>query len=286
MGINIYELVKKFTSCKNITEGYNEQNENTYQTECNESNEIFSDISKFNDEKICHKSMYYLNEIQGNYPGKEDAGCIYLYYWLYDHCKEECESAEIIDIYNKLINKYEDQNGTVCTEYKKNNISKYEFDKLKDIYDLNEKLIKIGTNSDQEYCSKFKSIYVKRKDECDYNAQSGFCSVLEEYRNKYHEKVATLRSNTFEYQILPPFKRYNIIAYIYVPLFLILIMVFLLFAVYKFTKFGSFLHRKIIRNKNIQRSIDEGINAHCYSLISNKISRKSKCNILYNYDNC
>ncbi|GAW84625.1 variable surface protein, partial [Plasmodium gonderi] len=174
---NIYELVNKFYSRQKIIEGYDEQYKNTYQTECNAFNENFSQNHEFNDENICYKSMYYLNEIQRQYHSKEDSGCIYLYYWIYDNCKGKCAKTKIIDIYIYLINKYKEQNDPVCTEHEENSISKYEFDKLKDIYDIKKE----HTDSENydAYCNKFRLIYMKRKDECDYKAHSDFCNALE-----------------------------------------------------------------------------------------------------------
>ncbi|GAW84637.1 variable surface protein, partial [Plasmodium gonderi] len=179
MGTNIYVLVNKFSSWKKIIDGYKEENKNTYQSECNKSDEIFSHLDKFNDKEICYKSMYYLNDIQGKYPTKNHAGCIYLYYWLYDNCKTECNSTEIKNIFNKFIEKYESTGDPIHTDYKKINITKDEFERLKDIYSLNPNTDEAGTKNDEEYCDKFKSIYEKHQKECDYNTQSHFCNALE-----------------------------------------------------------------------------------------------------------
>ncbi|GAW84726.1 variable surface protein, partial [Plasmodium gonderi] len=215
MGRNIYELVKQFSTCQNIIQRYDNQT-NKYQNECMDLNQEISQCIKLKDEKICHKSMYYLYEIHKIIYTIGHAGCIYLYYWLYDYCNVKCSKTEIIDIYNELIQKYENINSPVCTRNENINITKDEFERLKDIYNLN---IKYGINENyHEYCKEFHNIYVKRKGECDYNTHSDFCNVLEEYLNKYNKYLESENSLKPKYQILPPFKRYNIRAYIDVTL--------------------------------------------------------------------
>ncbi|GAW84599.1 variable surface protein, partial [Plasmodium gonderi] len=147
MGGNIYELVKQFSFCQGIIENHSDQYTYMYPTECNDIKEFSQLVNFDNENNICRKSMYYLNKIQSYDSTIKVSGCLYLYYWLYDQCKGKYASAEILDIYIKFINKYNKENDPICKEYEKNNISKYEFNKLKDIYDLNEKLINSDTNS-------------------------------------------------------------------------------------------------------------------------------------------
>ncbi|GAW84731.1 variable surface protein, partial [Plasmodium gonderi] len=125
MGGNIYEIVKEISEYKNIIGTYSDSNNRTtYNNNCNNVNNEISYFQKCKDEEICHKFMYYLNELEGKYNGK-DAGCIYLYYWLYVKCNGNCVSTEIIESYINLIKKYESEGDTtMCTKYEKNDISK------------------------------------------------------------------------------------------------------------------------------------------------------------------
>ncbi|GAW82011.1 variable surface protein [Plasmodium gonderi] len=286
MWSTIYELAKKFRDFNDYVEKNEWQSSSSTDRHCENINQSYLQCIKNSDDNICPKFMHYVHKIKEQYNLK-DPEYIYIYYWLYNQCNGKCESADIKNYFNELIKIYESEEGTtIYTVYKDIIITEVEFERLRDIYELNIKPSETDNNDHKKYCSEFQKIYMIRKSECDYNTHSEYCNTLEEYRNKYNEYVKSNNSLKSEFPILHPFRRYNILAYIYITFVIILAIALLLFIMYKFRKMSFFLHRKIIRKRNIYMSTDEGRNAFQYSEISNKISREGTYNILYNYDIC
>ncbi|GAW84569.1 variable surface protein, partial [Plasmodium gonderi] len=92
-----YEYVDSFPKWKDIMEKIKIEGTTSYATECS-GEQLNIRYNKFNFNTNCPKACLYLNKIDGDHYRNDNlkrAACIYMYYSIYDHLKEEGSDSQI-----------------------------------------------------------------------------------------------------------------------------------------------------------------------------------------------
>ncbi|SBT55883.1 PIR Superfamily Protein [Plasmodium ovale wallikeri] len=207
---------------------------------------------------ICSKSLYYLYSLKQNRNISLNSreGCIYLSYRLYKDLISVGNHDYTTSKFHSKINVYDDTydecDGLI------EDINQDVFQKYENLISLYVQLGKILIPSKGPDCVVAKNCadsynnYVK---ECYKNTDDAFCNELENVRTKYYETMITVTCPGVP-KTLPSTKPHNIAAIIITPLVILLIITFIIFILYKFTPYASWIDFLIRRKKRMWNNLD------------------------------
>ncbi|GAW84020.1 variable surface protein [Plasmodium gonderi] len=209
---------------------------------CEKIHETIKKITNSCDDKMCHQSMSYLNDIhiKDKHNVTWESACKYMYYWIYNYLLNNQYTENITKIYNGFINTYKSIfQVDIYVNYEETSITEEELNKLTAIYNIYTYLNKVQGNDGS---------YTDNK----------FFDTLQNIINEHNPDTI----NQFTEELRPhessPCKMNNL-----------------------FTPYISWLHRKIIKKGNQYNNIGEEKNIFHPFEISWDNSRISKYNILY-----
>lgn len=141
----------------------------------------------------CIKLLPYLyNLTHRDFVTYEEAGCKYVYYWLYYDIMENNESSSFtLRFYTELIGKYAQMNILMCKNCVKG-ITDDVFKKIKllyDLYDMFHKFKDYKSKPTEEHCNSAKHCSKSYKNLMDNYCMSEmnvFCEVSEKYKETYY----------------------------------------------------------------------------------------------------
>ncbi|GAW84065.1 variable surface protein [Plasmodium gonderi] len=295
---NTYEYANLFSTCdKNIKDAKGK--ETPFKRNCeNQEAQIPGNIKdQFKDK--CAQTLSYLNEIQQFKHGDnnlEKALCLYLYYWLYDSKTEGMNGRDIKELYHKLITVNNLEQDERCKDFKDITIAEDELSKLKDIYEIYNKINKLNV---QDACSPKKcecakecaNIYKKYVESCRQDNATYFCNELINIKEKYEKVILNLGCNNDTPKTLPSFQTNNTTVLTLIPVSLTIVIFIFVCVLYKvskciiyinFTPYGSCFLCSRVRKKNNCNNIDHYINTLQLYEISNGNFHNKECHILYN----
>ncbi|SCA48146.1 PIR protein [Plasmodium ovale] len=239
--------------------------------------------------KICNISVSFLNDLKKkNDSFYQEDGCKYLYYWLHAETRSEA-SEDILDVYKKLNNIFNDQNGGF------NIFDNYINQMNNDIYQNVKKIILLydkfnnferevmPQNSQKKCTSECITLFTNYVDECRKVYDYDFCNKLKKFREHYNYFIQSILQCKGEEYLLKPVEFFDIISIIIIPFVLILITSFILQLLYKFTPFGPWIRNILVKKKNIRDNISQEENhlLHNYELDKDD-SKKPQYKLAYN----
>ncbi|GAW82737.1 variable surface protein [Plasmodium gonderi] len=276
-----------------LLKSYTTNSSGNFNDQCTNISKIFSNDLQSNVNAICTKVMSYLENIHKTSDNRLiTSSCIYLYYWIYEEFKKQEKDNSIYTkmIYDLLIMVYNNRgNISICNNYAKTIFNDEEMLKLKDIYDMVTILHDLNkegacSNEEKPNCTnQCFNTYIKYEAECKFNNDHYFCKILNDFRNAYNTKLRNLSGANIHYKLLPSFHTYNIKLTVIIPVLVALITSVILFMLYKFTAFGSYISQSIIREKNVFNVIAKKRNILEQSDISSNIPNNRKYNVYYNF---
>ncbi|GAW82730.1 variable surface protein [Plasmodium gonderi] len=285
-GYNIYSFPKWeqiIKNAENVTNNY-------YDSPClNIKNKIPEDKINLLSDSLCKTTMVYFKEIRSvNDYKKEEDGCKYMYYWIYKKTEKETKKRIMLtkQIYNYLLQKYNEYIEEVCKYYKDINITDDEMEKVDDINDMHKYLISIKNDdeSSDKKCScaiKFILLDSKHKTYCESNYNHDFCKALMFLKNEFNEKIKTINCDNSDYGMIFSYQKDNSKRPIIISIVAVLLAFFLLINVYKFTPFGAYLSLTLKNRINTWNNESEERNRFQLSEISTNASTNNIYNILY-----
>ncbi|SBT58932.1 PIR Superfamily Protein [Plasmodium ovale wallikeri] len=189
--------------------------------------------------------------------------CKYIYYWLYNEAESgKLSVSNATELYLKLMEILD----SVDLEYYKSkiNIISYDiFENVKSIYELYDNLNGFKTDKTEpitnrcHYVETCFNSYMKYEEECSQNHSNALCNEMENFRSEYNKYMKEISACGQDKQMLPSFKSHNIAVIVLIPLFIILVIVFLLYYLYKFTPYGSYIYPLIRKKKHIWSNLDK-----------------------------
>ncbi|SBT84408.1 PIR protein [Plasmodium ovale] len=239
--------------------------------------------------KICATGIKFLNHLKEKYDTYRDDGCKYLYYWLYvDVLNRNTPIENTLILYKDLNKKFNDDNDGLKTldNYinKMNENTSDKIVKLIDIYkkfDEFEKEFQIAERT-VKCTSECIDLFTKYIEECVNGYDYEFCKELKNFRERYNVFVQKVLYCEEQY-LLPSVEIFDTVSMILIPFFLIIVASLILPILYKFTPFGSWIHSRICKKKDILDNINEEEShlSHTYDSEINK-SKNRNYNIVYN----
>ncbi|GAW84217.1 variable surface protein [Plasmodium gonderi] len=285
---NIYMLVGLFDKYKKIFEEYNEKTYFNPQTLCKAFEDDYGNNENFL--HICQRGSYFLGKLEKDKLSQNIyVGCIYLYFWLYDYKHTNNYNVDMKNLYDIVLtvsNSITVEN--ICQHYK-NYLNDNIYQKLKDIYDLNIKLMKfLNENYEHsnvnkcKFAKEFAQLYMRYENICSQNNYPDFCNALKNAKMQYSDEMNKITCDNFEYKFLPTFQIHNKSFPKLTTIIGFFIMPFFLFILYKFTPFGSLLRCEILKKRNEWNNKNKEWNIKQSFEISNSVSRDGIYNVLYN----
>ncbi|VUZ99676.1 PIR protein [Plasmodium vivax] len=137
----------------------------------------------------------------------------------------------------------------ICKSYEdeSKNIILEKSAKLTELYDT------FNNNSNKFDCDcakKCSVLYIKYVEECHGDYDYDFCSELQSFKNKYDNNMKSIGTCEGAPNILPSALKHDLHVIIIIPMIILTVLSFLVFALYKFTPIGSRItNRK--RRKNV-----------------------------------
>ncbi|SBT72738.1 Plasmodium vivax Vir protein, putative [Plasmodium ovale] len=185
-------------------------------------------------------------------------GCKYLNYWIYDKFNQKKGEGN----YN-ILQFYESFKGTYSDQYDNNyllngcikEIDENIFRKIQNLIDIYDKYNKLKNDDIQltgDYCTSAidcVSSYTLHVKKCHESYDPDFCMELENFRKLYNLRVSNVTSCKDLQTYLPSAINSNVVTII-TPFAVILVMPFILFILYKFTPFGSWIMPRMKRMLN------------------------------------
>ncbi|GAW84237.1 variable surface protein [Plasmodium gonderi] len=276
MGKSIYDVLKKFPECKEKMDTHIKQisqgQGDWAQTICNkDTNEFLKKVLIVHNNKqvsSCLAAMNYLAAVyQRNDESLNDAGCEYLYYWIYnilpknDGTDINVDVKNVYDallhIYTKFLRDNQISDVRICKGLEDPVIDIYN-PEIKDIYDM------------------YKKIFKK-----EYNQSDIFKDVVDMINN-HNTVIGTLNGEISTSRITTPCPR-NIAAPIMITFVVTVIVSIFIFVLLKFSECGLWIRRAIVWKRNHWDNISEERNIYQGPEISNSFLRDSRYNVLYNY---
>ncbi|GAW84456.1 variable surface protein [Plasmodium gonderi] len=255
--------------------------------------------NRFKQDK-CHAALSFANIIKNNYISEStEERCFYLYYWLYNEFKDNNISEYTNEIYPLLFSIVSSNpNNSLCPYYKGSFTIPYnELTKLDDLYNIHNKLycIKKSCPSCNNTCkciTECSDIYERHSETCKSNNTSQFCTALENIKNIYYNELqnTTDKCGKAKCKILPCDYIKNIelrSSRISTPKDAIISTIFvllipaLLFIIYKFLPYNSYIHGGIKRIINKWRVMNEERDKSKKSELSKNNCWNSSYNMLY-----
>ncbi|SBS92765.1 PIR Superfamily Protein [Plasmodium ovale curtisi] len=189
-----------------------------------------------------------------------DIGCKYLFYWLYTHVKSnEQASKNMLKLYNELHRIHNEQHNSLGI--------------------FNKKIFPVTNDN---CISGVSDLYAKYSDECR-EGYDDFCDELTNFRKKHNFIIQEVLLCQGKQYILPPVEKFDTANKTIIPFSLIPLTSLILPILYKFTAFGPWIRRKIGKNKNIWKNINEETNnsLNTYEIGEDNLNMRDY-NIAYN----
>ncbi|GAW83942.1 variable surface protein [Plasmodium gonderi] len=234
---------------------------------CNQvDDDIFNEITP-NAQKLCTQAMSYLFEIYYNKNvDLKGAGCLFLYYSLYNesikHGKKSSNIKQLhdkfIDIYNKI-----HYGNTIEKAYYK---------------DINNDVV----NNLSVIYKVFSCINNTEVSDISTDGKN-FCDAVEIIKNEYNLIILEKGSETSKQQI-SEYCQSNIKIPIIITILVLLIPSFLLFILYKFTPYGSYILSAIKWKRKVYNNTDKEWNIMQSSENFNDLPRNMQYKMSYNSD--
>ncbi|GAW84664.1 variable surface protein [Plasmodium gonderi] len=279
MGKSIYEIVHHFPECRTKLDESPKQitpssHPGIWEMLCilNANNSKLSHLKVHEREPkdICNQVMEYLGSVNSAKPtdiGLKESGCEYLYYWLYEllhHKYNTFLTVRVDEVYNELLSLFTNRlkiiHGSQINIYKclEDPIKKIDFPKIRDIYDMYNKIIKHLSSNDDI----FKDVVDMMK--------------------KHNNQLETLYDKISKTPTSTPYQR-NITAPIMITILGTLLICIFIFVLLKFSECGLLIRRAIAWKRKLWDNIGEERNIYQDPEISNSLLRDSRYNISYNY---
>ncbi|CAG9473049.1 unnamed protein product [Plasmodium vivax] len=224
-----------------------------YDNWCDDIFTLYNRYSNFKERHTCRQVMHYLSFISSHYISTYGAnGCKFLYYWINNYLLDKKENYdESFKLYKKFVDIHEKNisDPHICNRYTEdtNKITLEKTAKLTELYDTINNDNKIFDCVCAKKCSDLYIEYVK---ECNNNYDHDYCRELENFKQKYDKNMASLGTCIDIPNILPSAIKHELHLIIIIPMIILTVLSFLIFALYKFTPIGSRItHRK--RRKNV-----------------------------------
>ncbi|GAW83983.1 variable surface protein [Plasmodium gonderi] len=301
---SINSLFNAFSEYQSIMDkNSTNQNPDKWNNACLKFDEKFDTVNIIKDQDtLCPQALKYLYNICNDSISNplEVNHFKYLYYWIYKNHLEVAKDRNYIkELYHEILNVY--NNAGLYITYVvpfKDVIFDDELEIITDICDMSNKLneIKYSTftyckNKSRCDCAdECAAIYMHRHEACETNWDEHFCNILERNKNVYNElnlsqycgklNCKTLPCEKFENIILPSAQIYKSKTAI-ISSYLIYIIPALLFIIYKFLPYNSYLHREIKKLKNMCLGLKKELSKLENSEIYNNIRWNSNYNVLY-----
>ncbi|SBT31162.1 PIR Superfamily Protein [Plasmodium ovale wallikeri] len=259
-----YNVISSLSTYKEKLNSYSGSDNQLYSGHCDDINTIYSAESEHNINKNCEKAMMFLNHLV-QHDSYMDEGCTYLYYWLYAEVLNKNQSIDIaIRLYEWLLTKYDDENGTETFKNHSNYLSRSMLEnliKLIKLYDHFNKFKQVSESASRncECARECVNWYTDYVNECHAGSDVDFCNELENFRELYNGHMITESDCHDVQKVLPSVKRIDFTLVILIPLVTVLIISFIFFIMYKFTPFGSLIFLRFKRKKKMRNNIDQEI---------------------------
>ncbi|SBT73500.1 PIR protein [Plasmodium ovale] len=256
-----YNVVKSYNTYKDKLNFYKANESQVFIGDCDNFNTKYSTYSNYDILETCKTTMRFLNHSEEQNNSYVDEGCKYLFYWIYTEAlKREIHIDTAFNIYEMLLQTYDDENDSYTLQEYIKNINKdmlFNLIKLIGLYENFNKLKEVSKpackNCDcAKECVKWYTGYVE---ECHAGYDTDFCDELENFRDLYNEHMLSENDCVGVEKILPSTRRVGLAFAISIPLVTLLMMSFIFFILYKFTSFGSLLD-KMVKKKHIWNDIE------------------------------
>ncbi|SBT33122.1 PIR Superfamily Protein [Plasmodium ovale wallikeri] len=274
MNEEIYEVVKTFPKFSEFLNSVTTDGEINIQGWCENIKQEYSSYVYYDIENICPVVIRYLTKLKENtheYNTKE--GCNYLYYWLYEKAHKNNADDLTFTLYKSLLSNFGDYQSEICT-FNVDKITGDIFQKLKDLYNLYDHFDKFQKketcNSSTCNCAQeCVDIYNKLEDSCSNDSYSSFCIELDKFGHKYNEHMKDNDTCEHTLKSVRSFRKNNLQVILLPPISIILVISFILFILYKYTPFPSWLLLRIKKNKRTRNYLND----ESYQLLHNDKSR-------------
>ncbi|GAW84603.1 variable surface protein [Plasmodium gonderi] len=224
------------------------------------------------DRKICTQAMLYLVDVQSMLNNTLlEASCVYLYFWLSHNIKEVKNIKDITENYDNLLKLYK----SFSWDMPIHNCYKYKIDFTQE---------DLGIIKDIHYTHN----YAKKRDNNSDNYNQEFYNKVVSFKKYFDKQMQTEETVTCNTEVKTITKttvscKNNISFPIIITLFITSLISILLFTLYKYTSFSSYLKRILSYKRNKWNLIDEEINRFQETEISSSIKRDDEYYMLSNY---
>ncbi|SCA83656.1 Plasmodium vivax Vir protein, putative [Plasmodium vivax] len=278
-----YNFVSSCEELRNEIQGYSQDESHLYDEWCNDIKSQYEKYIDLNNKYTCQRVMYILNSISTESTSVyNDDPCKYLYYWIYkDLLQKNANNDMALEMYRSIlriyIENYDVDDKHICKNYiyeDKDMILKKSA-KLTKLYDtFNNNSIKCDCACAKN-CSELYNMFVE---ECHKDYDYDFCGELENFKQLYDKNMINIGKCQAP-NILPSALKNELHLIIIIPMIILTILSFLVFALYKFTPIGSRItNRKRRKNVFFENQFDR---THILSPTSGRTSRTEQ-NIAYN----
>ncbi|VUZ99426.1 PIR protein [Plasmodium vivax] len=253
-----HNYVDKFHKCKDNFNTVTSSSGRDNTTECNYIRSLFFDYSEF--VVTCQKIVKYLTHITSSTDEDNlNENCTYLNYRLNYEIQKIIKNVEYTSqIYNEVIKgftTYFDSKIKKCMGNMKH-INSNELVELKKLIELHENFdnfLNDKYKTDDKHCiygKKCVESYLTYIDDCYYDYDRTFCKLLEKFREDYNDEAERVINCQNVSRDLPPIKKGSKATAIMVPIFFTSLTIFsIVFLLYKFTSFQSWINPRIKKKK-------------------------------------
>ncbi|GAW84300.1 variable surface protein [Plasmodium gonderi] len=258
MNMKIYEVVKLFPKCKKLMD---DCEYDSYPAKKNLCEKISNNILKPRDPKvliICGQAMEFLSKLVSySHNILMEAGCKYLYYWIYYKLKSNNNNMYTNSLYHQVTQVYGEVliGKKFCDKYKDeiNDEQMFKLSFLNELYKCHNAKITIRENNTDEVICKTLN------------------DILDEYKTKFVELVAAKETteNVKSSLVSVPTYQNNIKAAIITTII--------------FASNSSYFQQKIQRMRNKWENIYSVWSILKQLEINRNISRNNRYNVSYNF---
>ncbi|KMZ89710.1 hypothetical protein PVMG_04540 [Plasmodium vivax Mauritania I] len=223
-----------------------------FEQSCRNIKEKFSIQAEYFD-KLCRKSMKYLNDLESTHPSplEKTQGCIYFYYYLPENMfNEDVYHNKKLGIYKDFLREYAYITSSDIWQYYEKNISDNILLKIKDLFDLYRNFDEFKNGNKCIYANKCVEIYNRLIVECYKRINGDFCNEMEKFKEKYNDYMSTNDVCNSVQKSLPSAKNFFIIFFIIIPLVILSVISLIIFIIYKVNK------RYYLKNNSCYRRIN------------------------------
>ncbi|EDL42839.1 variable surface protein Vir2/15-like [Plasmodium vivax] len=267
-----YKYVKCFLEYSSNFEEATKEDNDSFKGHCRI--QITNDLTRFthNSDNLiepCVKFVQFLTRLSEK-PSKDKVhGCIYLYYWLYHAVMSKDKSTyntfTLFETFSKAYKQHK-KDAQIYLDYVKN-ITKDAFLNIQTLAVLYENLenFKKHKSCGNNKCNcahNIVELYMKYIDDCRRGVNTEFCNELDNFRNIYNEHMEKPNECDKVQKILPSARITDNTLIIITPFVIAFVLSFILFILYKFTRFGLLFSSKRRNKKHIRKHLDKEEHEH------------------------